>query len=152
MRRSFTPLPISTLRRLDMHFPRTTRRVFLAAGAAGMAALSSAYAGRRGDRFLAHEWGTFTTLQDEQGKELHGINIDDEPVPEFVHNLSPFLLSKPLLSSRHWEYRQKAAPQHHPYVTMRLETPVIYFYPPQGILEAMTVDVHVRFRGGWLTE
>jgi hypothetical protein len=137
-----------------MQFPRTTRRTFLAAGAAGLAALAagSAHAGRRGDRFLAHEWGTFTTLQDEQGKELHGINIDDEPVPEFVHNLSPFLLSKPLLSSRHWEYKQKAAPRHHPFVTMRLETPVIYFYPPQGILEAMTVDVYVQFKGGWLTE
>ncbi|MEX2027187.1 MAG: hypothetical protein WEH44_07795, partial [Pirellulaceae bacterium] len=128
-------------------------RLFLAAaGAAGAAMTLPAYAGRRGDQFLAHEWGTFTTLQDEDGKELHGINIDDEPVPDFVHNLNPFLLSKPLLSSRHWQYRQKAAPRHHPLVSMRLETPVIYFYPPKGLLEAMTVDVRVEFRGGWLTE
>ena len=132
---------------------RPSRRVFLAAtGAAGLAAISSAHASRRSERFLAHEWGTFTTLQDEDGKELHGINIDDEPVPDFVHNLNPFLLSKPLLSSRHWQYRQKAAPRHHPYVTMRLETPVIYFYPPVGQVEPMNIDVHVRFRGGWLTE
>jgi hypothetical protein len=136
-----------------MTLPRTSRRLFLAAsGAAGLAAGLPAYAGRRSDQFLAHEWGTFTTLQDEDGKELHGINIDDEPVPGFVHNLNPFLLSKPLLSSRHWEYRQKAAPRHHPFVSMRLETPVIYFYPPKGLLEAMTVDVRVEFRGGWLTE
>lgn len=136
-----------------MRLPRTSRRLFLAAaGAASLAALSPARAARRSDRFLAHEWGTFTTLQDEDGKELHGINIDDEPVPGFVHNLNPFLLSKPLLSSRHWEYRQKAAPRHHPLVTMRLETPVIYFYPPEGTLEPLTVDVFVRFQGGWLTE
>lgn len=128
-----------------------SRRTFLAAaGAAGLAGLSSASAARRSDRFLAHEWGTFTTLQDETGTELHGINIDDEPVPEFVHNLNPYLLSRPLLSSRHWQYRQKAAPRHHPLVTMRLETPVIYFYPPSPA--EMTVDVRVRFRGGWLTE
>jgi hypothetical protein len=34
---------------------------------------------------------------------------------------------------------------------MRLETPVIYFYPPGGKLD-QPIDVHVRFRGGWLTE
>lgn len=133
--------------------PQASRRLFLtAAGAAGLATTLPAYAGRRSDQFLAHEWGTFTTLQDEEGKELHGINIDDEPVPGFVHNLNPFLLSKPLLSSRHWQYRQKAAPRHHPFVSMRLETPVIYFYPPKGLLEPITVDVRVEFRGGWLTE
>jgi len=89
---------------------RPSRRVFLAAAsAASLAAVSAARASRRSERFLAHEWGTITTLQDEDGKELHGINIDDEPVPDFVHNLNPFLLSKPLLSSRHWQYRQQAA-------------------------------------------
>jgi hypothetical protein len=35
---------------------------------------------------------------------------------------------------------------------MRLETPVIYFYPPKGAKLPMTVDVEVKFRGGWLTE
>ncbi len=53
------------------------------------------------------------------------INVDDEPVPPFVHNLSPFLLGKPILSHEHWIYRMKAVPRRHPQVTMRLETPVI---------------------------
>lgn len=104
------------------------------------------------DRLVVHEWGTFTALQDEQGRELSGINTDDEPVPEFVHNLNRFLLSRPVLSSLHWQYRQKGAPRAHPQVTMRLETPVIYFYPPHGQLEPLPIDVSVRFRGGWLTE
>jgi hypothetical protein len=104
------------------------------------------------DRLIVHEWGTFTSLQDEQGRELSGINTDDEPVPAFVHNLNRFLLSRPVLSSLHWQYRQKGAPRVHPLVTMRLETPVIYFHPQQALLEPMTVDVSVRFRGGWLTE
>jgi hypothetical protein len=132
---------------------QSTRRRFLGMlAAAGLVPAAVSQAKSRGSRFLAHEWGTFTTLQDEEGRGLHGINIDDEPVPDFVHNLDPFLLARPLLSSLHWQYRQKAAPRHHPLVTMRLETPVIYFYPPAGTSEPMMVDVYVRFRGGWLTE
>jgi hypothetical protein len=103
-------------------------------------------------QLVVHEWGTFTTLQDEDGREVTGINVDDEPVPDFVHNLNPYLLSKPILSSLHWQYRQKAAPRQHPLVTMRLETPVIYFYPPPGAPLPMDLDVSVQFRGGWLTE
>jgi hypothetical protein len=99
-----------------------------------------------------HEWGTFTSLQDDTGQELVGINIDDEPVPEFVHNLSPHILSQPVLSSLHWAYKAKGAPRHHPLVTMRLETPVIYFYPPAGAKLPLELDVSVKFRGGWLTE
>jgi hypothetical protein len=37
-------------------------------------------------------------------------------------------------------------------MTMRLETPVIYFYPPKGVTEPFPVDVSVKFRGGWLTQ
>ncbi|MEX0939303.1 MAG: hypothetical protein WDZ59_15680 [Pirellulales bacterium] len=104
------------------------------------------------DRLVVHEWGTFTCIQDEQGHELTGVNIDDEPVPEFVHNLQPYLLNAPLISSDYWQYRQKASPRQHPLVTMRLETPVIYFHPPARAKLPMTLDVDVAFRGGWLTE
>ena len=100
---------------------------------------------------VVHEWGTFTALQDDDGNELTGINIDDEPVPAFVHNLNPRLLGNSVLSNQHWIYRQKGAPRRHPRVTIRLETPVIYFYPPKGRKE-MTLDVSATFRGGWLTE
>ena len=104
-----------------------------------------------GDRLVVHEWGTFTSLQDEQGNALSGINVDDEPVPPFVHNLSPFLLGKPILSHEHWIYRMKAVPRRHPQVTMRLETPVIYFYPPAQS-ESLRLNLEVQFLGGWLTE
>lgn len=107
---------------------------------------------RAGDGLVVHEWGTFTSLQNEDGRELGGINIDDEPVPEFVHNLSPFLLSPTFLTDLHWRYRMKQVPRHHPQVTLRLETPVIYFYPPKTAELPLDVDVHVRFRGGWLSE
>ena len=35
---------------------------------------------------------------------------------------------------------------------MRLETPVIYFYPPANAQLPLKLDVEVKFRGGWLTE
>ena len=101
---------------------------------------------------VAHEWGTFTTLQDELGRDLSGINIDDEPVPGFVHNLSRFLLQPAFVTNRHWVRRMKGTPQRHPRVTMRLETPVIYFHLPEGTKKPVELDVGVRFRGGWLTE
>lgn len=126
--------------------------LFGVASAAVAAVLWAAVPSRGAERLKVHEWGTFTCLQDEQGRELPGINIDDEPVPDFVHNLAPFILSRPFLSNVHWQYRMKGAPRHHPQVTMRLETPVIYFYPPKGEHRPLDVDVRVRFRGGWLTE
>lgn len=102
--------------------------------------------------FVAHEWGTFTALQDDEGQELAGINIDDEPVPAFVHNLAPYLLNNPILSNEHWVNRQKGVPRQHPRVTLRLETPVIYFYPGSGKSLPKQVDVSTTFLGGWLTE
>ena len=132
---------------------RTTAWWIFAAVLASLSAADGNAAARDAEQpLVVHEWGTFTSLVDEQGRELAGINIDDEPVPEFVHNLNRFLLSRPVLSSLHWQYRSKGAPRHHPQVTMRLETPVIYFYPPPGQREPLRVDVSVRFRGGWLTE
>jgi hypothetical protein len=132
-----------------------TRKTFgwclLAALAAALVGGSPARAAEA-NRLIVHEWGTFTSLQDEQGRELSGINTDDEPVPEFVHNLNRYLLSRPVLSSLHWQYRQKGAPRSHPLVTMRLETPVIYFYPQEELQKPFPIDVSVRFRGGWLTE
>jgi len=101
------------------------------------------------DKLVVHEWGTFTALQNERGQPLGGINIDDEPVPKFVHNLNRHVLQSSYTLA---EIHSKGAPQRHPYVTVRLETPVIYFYPPESQGGPMSVDVDVSFRGGWLTE
>src|SRR5271154_4391926 len=74
---------------------------------------------------VVHEWGTFTSLQDEQGNAIGGINTDDEPVPFFVHRISYPLLFPPTEAPMRLV---KAAPECHPDVTMRLETPVLYFH------------------------
>ena len=102
------------------------------------------------DRLIVHEWGTFTELQDDIGHSVAGINTDDEPVPSFVHRLPAPLLA-PVLGVRQVR-RMKAVAYRHPQVTMRLETPIIYFYPPSTQTKPMTVDVDVHFRSGWLSE
>ena len=104
--------------------------------------------GRADDKVFVHEWGTFTCLQDEKGDSIGGINTDDEPVPSFVHRLVWNLLLSPTEAPPHFF---QGAPSCHPDVTMRLETPVIYFYPPKGVLHRH-FEWHVSFRGGWLTE
>lgn len=101
------------------------------------------------NKWTIHEWGTFTSLQNESGEAIGGINTDDEPVPEFVHRLAYFLLLQPTEIPSSF---CQGAPHCHPDVTMRLETPVIYFHPPAEQSRADNVSVHVRFRGGWLTE
>jgi hypothetical protein len=96
-----------------------------------------------------HEWGTFTSLQDEAGQAIGGINTDDEPVPRFVHRLADYLLLKPTETPPIFF---QGAPRCHPDVTLRLETPVVYFHPPPGERELREVSLTATFRGGWLSE
>ena len=100
-------------------------------------------------KFIVHEWGTFTSLQNESGDAIGGINTDDEPVPPFVHRLADFLLLRPTEVPNNFF---QGAPSCHPDVTMRLETPVIYFHPPKSETKIQTANVRVKFHGGWLSE
>jgi len=105
--------------------------------------------GFAGDKLIVHEWGTFTSLQDEAGRTLGGINSDDEPLPKFTHDIDQLLiLQKNQLPPNFYQ----GAPQSLPRVTMRLETPVVYFYPPKQSPLPLQLDVKVAFRGGWLTQ
>lgn len=101
-----------------------------------------------GEPLVVHEWGTFTVLQDETGAALPGVNTDDEALPEFVHRLSSELVVGPSDLAPAYS---KGVPAIHREVTMRLETPVVYFHPPKGS-GPLKVDVRVGFRGGWLSE
>lgn len=95
---------------------------------------------------VVHEWGTFTVLQDETGNAIPGINIDDEPVPNFVHRVGSLIQTPEVLQLA----SKVSLPMCHPDVVMRLETPVVYFYPPNE--EETVVDVAVDFPSGWITE
>src|SRR5688572_31645620 len=78
---------------------------------------------------VIHEWGTFTSFQDSQGRTIPGINVDDEPVPKFVHRLGDVPIFTTRSSPASWS---QGAPRCHSDVTLRLETPVLYFYPQAG--------------------
>lgn len=98
-----------------------------------------------------HEWGTFTVLQDEQGKPIGGINTDDEPVPSFVHTgpgpqlqSNSELPAQSVLISKGWPRCDRD-------VLVRLETPVVYFHLPPGS-PPVKLDVEVEFHGGQLTQ
>jgi hypothetical protein len=97
---------------------------------------------------LVHEWGTFTSFQDSEGATIDGINVDDEPVPKFVHRLHEVPIFTTHSTPAVWS---QGAPGCHPDVTLRLETPVLYFYPQTGF-SAASFDVRATFVGGWLTE
>lgn len=146
--------PVVTLaRRIAMNVP-SPRRFSSCVALLSLAAFALPVAGwakspNASDRLVVHEWGTFTCLQDESGRALPGINTDDEPLPGFVHRLSEELVFDP---SDLAPVYYKGVPRIHPWVTMRLETPVVYFYPPEGNQEPTNVDFTVGFRGGWLTE
>jgi len=99
-------------------------------------------------KLVVHEWGTFTSFQDAGGATIPGINVDDEPVPKFVHRLSGVDIVTTRSIPATWS---QGAPRCHPEVTLRLETPVLYFYP-QGGFAAKTLEVRAGFKGGWLTE
>jgi hypothetical protein len=88
-------------------------------------------------------------LQNEAGQAIGGINTDDEPVPQFVHRLADFLLLRPTEVPAIFF---QGAPRCHPDVTMRLETPVLYFHPPKAQPTAQGLSVIATFRGGWLSE
>jgi hypothetical protein len=120
-------------------------RLFLVVAALGGSALAMRPAPDQGS---VHEWGTFTSLQDESGATVPWMNSDDEPVPRFVHRLSHELLVEP---SETAPVFFQGAPACHPDVTIRLETPVVYFHPAAGG-PAGKIDLKVAFNGGWLTE
>jgi hypothetical protein len=111
--------------------------------------LSASCALAANDQWSIHEWGTFTSLQNESGDALGCINTDDEPVPEFVHRLYYPLILPPGQMPASFS---KGVPVCHPDVNMRLETPVIYFHPPASQTGVQKINVSVKFRGGWLTE
>ena len=76
------------------------------------------------EKLIVHEWGTFTSLQDEKGRTLGGINTEDEPLPQFAHDIDHLLVLK---KNQLPPYFYQGAPQALPAIVMRLETPVIYF-------------------------
>jgi hypothetical protein len=79
---------------------------------------------------VVHEWGTFTAVAGEDGRPVVWLpQAGPTDLPDFIDRIDCRI--KRSLSG-----------------TVRMETPVIYFYAPQE----MTVSVRVQFRQGFITE
>jgi hypothetical protein len=101
-------------------------------------------------QLVIHEWGTITTVHAADGTPQGGLNSIDESdvLPAFVHRYEPEVTR--------FEPRLKLGKLPNipgrPDVTMRLETPVIYFHPPARQKFDQPIDVFVQFRGGVINE
>lgn len=107
--------------------------------------------------YTLHEWGTFTTVAGSDGVLLEGLEREEAPLPHFTHShfglengnrsrgmdevirrhgaLPYFALSKGIV-------RPVAG------VTVKMETPVIYFHSDR----AFDVSVKVGFEGGTISQ
>jgi hypothetical protein len=105
--------------------------------AAGLCALPLAAEAEPAADYVAHEWGTFTSVQGADGVQIAWNPINVSELPKFVYDRTrsaggaPFVLAKSAFMAR-----------------QRLETPVIYFHSPQHL----DVSVTVRFPQGTVTE
>lgn len=91
------------------------------------------------ERFVVHEWGTFTSVQTPDGFNLEGLHHEEEALPPFVYDMAQ--------SNTRFMALQKGILGLPGPVTQKLETPVIYFY---GGPDSARVDV--TFPEGLITE
>lgn len=81
--------------------------------------------------FIAHEWGTFTSISGNDGQMVKWQpQTGSTDLPQFVEHLESADFKGGLRG------------------TVRMETPVLYFYSPRAI----SVSVHVAFKNGLITE
>lgn len=92
--------------------------------------------------YAAHEWGTFTSVQGEDGVQLEWNPYVVAELPGFVYDRN-----RPNHEANRGNFALFAAKTAF-MAKQRMETPVIYFYSP----EKKTVDVHVDFPSGLMTE
>lgn len=87
-----------------------------------------------------HEWGTFTSISGSDGILLNGLHHEEERLPFFVHALSGMQNRGPSMT-KGWMRPVRN-------VTIKMETPVIYFYSDK----AMQARVEVGFKGGSISQ
>lgn len=83
-----------------------------------------------GKGFVVHEWGTDTIVVGSDGSLQRGLHHEEEDLPGFVYD------------------RMKAGPLSQQSVTIKMETPVTYFYSDVPL----TVQTSVSFPKGLLTQ
>jgi hypothetical protein len=91
--------------------------------------------------YVAHEWGTFTSVQGGDGALLSWRPLESSRLPGFVYDWNKPGLGRQSMAAVAFTKQALVTLQ-------RLETPVIYFYSDRD----ETVDVSVNFPKGKITE
>jgi len=94
------------------------------------------------DAYELHEWGTFTSVSGSDGVLLRGLQIEEERLPSFVYALDGMQNTGPGLSKGFRSQRRLRN------VTIKMETPVIYFYSEKPF----HAQVKVGFNGGAISQ
>src|SRR3989441_8742260 len=119
------------------HLSRRTRRVIYCS-VLGIGMIGGIGFGLRGhEGFVAHEWGTFTSVQGGDGVLLDWRPLESSRLPKFVYDWQ-----NPGLNRR--AAGNLAFGKIGMLTLQRMETPVIYFYAE----EKQAVDVAVKFPQG----
>lgn len=100
---------------------------------------------RAADSFVAHEWGTFTSVQGADGNLLPWHPLQSSELPAFVHDWSSEGSNSALAR---FGPVTPGTGKYSIISLQRMETPVIYFYSDHK----RTVDVSVGFPDGFVTE
>ena len=90
--------------------------------------------------YVLHEWGTFTSVSSSDGSLLPGLEREEEALPHFVfsHAGMENIGTRP---NKGWRRPLRN-------VTVKMETPVIYFYSDSGF----RAHVEVGFHGGSISQ
>ena len=126
------------------------KRVALTLGIVGFLAAFTITERQAAAPLVVHEWGTITTRHAPDGTPQGRLNhiAPSETLPSFVHRYEP----APTQDKPDTTLVKTTLTPGRPDVTMRLETPVIYFHVPPNGSPPSVFDVDVRMRGGILNE
>ena len=94
--------------------------------------------------YTLHEWGTFTSVSGSDGVLLSGLKREEERLPSFVHALDGMENVGPRLTYSKGYFPRRPLRN----VTIKMETPVIYFYSDK----AFRAEVNVGFEGGSINQ
>ncbi|MGE3309717.1 MAG: hypothetical protein AB7O66_07085 [Limisphaerales bacterium] len=98
--------------------------------------------------FAVHEWGTFTSIQGSDGNPIPWNPFSTaSDLPGFVFDRRNPTHNRDVLAGKGAAFLLLGLKDGRPWL-QRMETPVIYFHSDKPL----TVDVHVRFPDGVLTE
>jgi hypothetical protein len=123
-------------------YSRSIRRIIRIAALPAVAATATLLiAGRPNPKYVAHEWGTFTSVQGGDGVLLDWRPLETSRLPKFVYDWAHPGLGRSASSALLFGKGGIVTLQ-------RMETPVIYFYSEKE----QEVDVSVDFPQGLITE